>query len=194
MPARAAMASAAFSSTVCSVKSCGSWKLRPMPRRTMARGDEADDRLAVIARSCRPAASGSRSIMLMKVVLPAPFGPMMARNSPGITSRSMPSAALTPPKASLRPRAERSASRHAAAPPQPAGQHSPEPARREEDDRQQHAAEDHLPGIGHGRRGIDPHQLEGRGAQEGTERAAGAAEDGDEDQLAGGRSSRRAAA
>ena len=37
-PRREATASAAFSSTVCSVKSCGSWKLRPMPRRTMARG------------------------------------------------------------------------------------------------------------------------------------------------------------
>nr|WP_258231485.1 hypothetical protein [Achromobacter pulmonis] len=37
-PRRAAMASSRFCSTVCSVKSCGSWKARAMPSRAIRRG------------------------------------------------------------------------------------------------------------------------------------------------------------
>ena len=66
-----------------------------------------------------------------------------------------------------------------------------QPCRREQDDRDQHDAEDHLPGVGELGRGVEADELEDRRAGEGAERVAGPAEDGDEHELARISSSRR---
>src|SRR5262245_40678398 len=71
----------------------------------------------------------------MKVVLPAPFGPITAWVSPSLTSKSMPSVARSAPKLLTRPRTSSIGfgkdARQAAA---------------EEDDREhEQRAEDHLP-------------------------------------------------
>src|SRR5919109_2456857 len=60
--------------------------------------------------SMRPAVTGSApATRLNSVVLPAPFGPMSARRSPGRTASSTPSTARSPPNA-FDTRARRSAS------------------------------------------------------------------------------------
>src|SRR5829696_6907561 len=58
--------------------------------------------------STEPAVGGnSPEIRLNSVVLPAPFGPRMARRSPGLTSRSTSLTAWTPPKRRPTPRKRR---------------------------------------------------------------------------------------
>src|SRR6185436_16848004 len=85
-------------------------------------------------------ASGRRlpASWLMKVVLPAPFGPMTAWVSPSATSKSMPSVARSAPKFLTSPRT--SSIRFVENPCQ---------AATEEDDREdEQRAEDHLPVLG----------------------------------------------
>src|SRR2546429_2993445 len=57
-----------------------------------------------------PAARQTPVITLNIVVLPEPFGPMRPRIAPLLTSRSSASSATRPPKRTLRPEQERSAS------------------------------------------------------------------------------------
>src|SRR4051812_40449147 len=52
-----------------------------------------------------PASGGIKPVMtLNSVVLPAPFGPITLKISPGCTARSTPSTAATPPKCRFKPR------------------------------------------------------------------------------------------
>src|SRR5688572_2497015 len=57
-------------------------------------------------KKIRPPWTGMRPARRLKsVVLPAPFGPMMARNSPAATARDTLSTAAIPPKLRRNPRA-----------------------------------------------------------------------------------------
>ena len=50
------------------------------------------------SKTIEPDVGGTSQVsILKKVVLPAPFGPMMPRSSPCCTVKSMPSLATTPP-------------------------------------------------------------------------------------------------
>src|SRR5712691_5915587 len=79
------------------------WKERANPRRARAGAESAV--MSSLAKSTRPR-SGSRlpASWLISVVLPAPFGPMMACVSPSRTSRSTLSLASSAPKLFVRPR------------------------------------------------------------------------------------------
>src|SRR5882762_8194669 len=79
------------------------WKERANPRRARAGAESAV--MSSPAKRTRPR-SGSRlpASWLIRVVLPAPFGPMMAWVSPSRTSRSTSSLARSAPKLFLKPR------------------------------------------------------------------------------------------
>src|SRR5436190_10519317 len=81
----------------------------------------------------------------ISVVLPAPFGPMMACSSPFLTSSPTLSEAITPPKRLVRPSMASSASAMAFDLARRPGQHSIDAAAGEQRDQQQHRAEDELP-------------------------------------------------
>src|SRR5262245_6646121 len=76
----------------------------------------------------------------MSVVLPAPFGPMMACNSPGATSRPTLSDATTPPKRLVRPSILSSASTTARP-----RQQAVDTATRVKHDKQHHRPKNELP-------------------------------------------------
>ena len=82
------------------------WNVRERPRRARLRAG-----IAVTSSpnsSTLPAEGGnSPEIRLNSVVLPAPFGPRMARRSPGRTSRSTSDTATTPPNRRPTPRKRR---------------------------------------------------------------------------------------
>src|SRR5258706_2499120 len=79
------------------------WNERANPRRARAGAESAV--MSSPAKRTRPR-SGSRlpASWLIRVVLPAPFGPMMAWVSPSRTSRSTSSLARSAPKLFLKPR------------------------------------------------------------------------------------------
>src|SRR5512134_3458992 len=79
---------------------------------------------------------------LMKVVLPAPFGPMMAWVSPCLTSRLMPSLACSAPKLLCRSRTSRSGTSLMSG--EQPGEAALEEQHREHEERPQ----DHLPVLG----------------------------------------------
>src|SRR3954470_23965064 len=81
----------------------------------------------------------------ISVVLPAPFGPMMACSSPFVTSSPTLSEAITPPKRLVRPAMLSSASAMAFALAQRPRQHAVDAAAGEQHDQQQHRPEDELP-------------------------------------------------
>src|SRR6185295_12600513 len=93
-----------------------------------------------------PSAASSPEIWLISVVLPAPFGPMMACSWSGRTSSVTSSVTRSPPKffARFSMRSTASATDH---PPQPRRQPE-QPARREHRDQHEQRAEDHLPVLG----------------------------------------------
>ena len=74
------------------------WYVRPSPRAARRCGGK---RVTSRPKSViRPSLGGSSPLIRLKsVVFPAPLGPMMARRSPGRTSRLTPSTARRPPKA-----------------------------------------------------------------------------------------------
>src|SRR5260221_6964935 len=132
------------------------WKERA--RLLRARGGAGSAVTSSPAKAMRPL-SGRRSPASwpMKVVLPAPFGPMMACVSPSRTSKSMPSVARSAPKVLTSWRTSRiEASRIGLV--QDAGE-----AAAEEDDRQhEQRAEDHLPVLRPSREQVlDEEQREG---------------------------------
>src|SRR5262249_4589453 len=96
-----------------------------------------------------PLSRGKSPVMrLNSVVFPAPFGPMMRRRSPGITSSDTPFIAGRPPQA------WRTSARGSAAviPPSPRPDAPPEPARtrhhprgQEDHDEHEHEALQHFP-------------------------------------------------
>src|SRR6185503_13589638 len=81
----------------------------------------------------------------ISVVLPAPFGPMMACSSPFATSSPTLSEAITPPKRLVRPWMLSIASAMAFALARRPGQQSVDAAAGEQHDQQQHRAENELP-------------------------------------------------
>src|SRR3954470_5550649 len=102
------------------------------------------------ANAMRPASGTIRpEIWLIKVVLPAPFGPITACSSPGITSSVTSSVTRSPPKFLLKfsMRSTGSATNH---PPQPLGD-ADQPAAREHGDQHQQWPENHLPVLGEAR-------------------------------------------
>src|SRR5436189_1933143 len=78
----------------------------------------------------------------ISVVLPAPFGPMMACSSPCGTASMTSSEAITPPKRLVSPSIASSGSDMARS------QHAVDAAAREQHDQQQHGSEDDLPILG----------------------------------------------
>ena len=84
------------------------------------------------SKTTRPPSARTRPVTVLKNVLfPAPFGPMMARNSPGSTSRVTPPSACTPPKSrrSDSMRSTGSAGCHRASPGPPIRRAAAAPAR-----------------------------------------------------------------
>src|SRR5437867_3654303 len=116
--------------------------------------------------------------MLMKVVLPAPLVPIKPTTESCSIAALTSCAAVTAPKRLLRPRASRMAGMAGGERPQPFGQ--------EHDQHQQREAEAHLPRVRRQsiRERVD-RAIEQR-SDEGRQDAAGAGEDGDEDEFAGG--------
>src|SRR5260370_6436159 len=137
-------ASATLSSAEKSRKRLVIWKERARPRRDRAGASRPamsrPAKLIVPASTLRSPASCERS-----VVLPAPFGPMIAWVSPLTTSRSTRSVARSPPKLLLSPRTARNSSAIAG---RLAGQEAEEPAFREEHDQDEEGPEDDLPVLG----------------------------------------------
>src|ERR1700742_4035278 len=134
------------------------------------------------AKTMRPASGASNpEIWLIKVVLPAPFGPMTACSSPGITSKVTSSVTRRPPKFLERfsVRSTGSATEHPLQPLRDADQ----PARREYGDQDQQRPEDHLPVLGPARQPLLGEQKRGRADDRAVERAD-AAEDHHDQQFA----------
>src|SRR5918999_5379659 len=113
------------------------WKERASPSR--ARRGAGRRVMSVPAKRTLPA-SGSRlpASWLMKVVLPAPFGPITACVSPSRTSKSMPSHARSAPKVLVKPRTS------SIGLVEDAGEAAPEENHREHEERPQN----HLPVLG----------------------------------------------
>ena len=86
-----------FSNTLRREKIDVTWKLRERPRRVISCGSSPSMRRP--CSSMRPAESGKRPLTRLKsVVLPAPFGPMMAWREPVATSRVTPMMTAVGPK------------------------------------------------------------------------------------------------
>ena len=91
-----------FSSTLTSSKSSSDWKERRIPNRA---------RFVAFSRSIRrpsraiapPEARTNPVTASMRVVLPAPLGPMRPTTSPGATESDTPSTATTEPKRTVSP-------------------------------------------------------------------------------------------
>ena len=87
-----------FSNTV------GFWNLRPMPSWAMAASSLVVRSMLPRSNSTSPASGLVLPVMMsIIVVLPAPFGPMMARISPGASSSDRLLMARKPSKVTLTP-------------------------------------------------------------------------------------------
>src|SRR5689334_14175451 len=148
------------------------WKERARPLRARRGADRSVT--SSPANVMRPP-SGRRfpASWPMKVVLPAPFGPMIACVSPSRTSKSMPSVARSAPKLFV---SFRTSSIGFV---EDAGEAAPE----EEDRKDEQRAEDHLPVLGPAREQVlEEEQREG--AEHRSCRARHAAEDHHEHDVA----------
>ena len=86
-----------LSATLSSGKISVIWNVRAMPSRTRASGGSAVTSLP--SNFTLPAEGANRPLIRLKnVVLPAPFGPMIARSSPGSTVNETFSIAVRLPK------------------------------------------------------------------------------------------------
>src|SRR5512135_3324338 len=122
--------------------------------------------------------------MLMKVVLPAPFVPIRPTTESRSIAALMPSAAVTAPKLLCRPCASRIAATSGRL---AAREQRPYAVGQKQDEREQRGAEAHLPGVGREVVGNGVDRPEDERAEERGDHAAGAREDGDEDEFARGR-------
>src|ERR1019366_8344900 len=93
---RSSAAAVTASSTLMPENTCTNWKLRVRPRSAISGGDR---RVMSLSRNRTVPESGwmKPEIRLNSVVLPAPFGPITARISPGETSKLTSSTAARPP-------------------------------------------------------------------------------------------------
>src|SRR5262245_63667980 len=87
------------------------------------------------------------------VVLPAPFGPMMACNSPLCTPSEIASDAMTPPNRLVRPSISSSVSTRVSVTTHPR-QQTVDATTREQHDQQEQRAEHDLPVFGHAHGGV----------------------------------------
>src|SRR5262245_44354449 len=134
----------------------------------------------------RPASGAiSPASWLISVVLPAPFGPMIACSSPCGTASAIASEATTPPKRLLRSSISKSAS--ATAHP---GEQTVNAAAREQHDQQEKRTEDDLPVFGYARQQLFQHQQRHR-ADARPEHRPHAAEHSHDDEIEIGRASCR---
>src|SRR5215813_1907847 len=141
-PACAYTASATLSSAVKSRKSEVTWNERASPR--ALRRSVRNAVISCPSKRMHPASGAiSPASWPIKVVLPAPFGPMMACSSQGSTSSVMSSEATTPPKRLVRRSTRRSGS--ATAEPR---QNGVDPAARIEHDQQDQRTQDDRPVLG----------------------------------------------
>src|SRR5258708_5532590 len=115
----------------------------------------------------------------IRVDLPAPFGPMMACNSPAGTSREMLSEASTPPNRLVRSRICKSGSATVQS-----RQSACDAAAGIDHDEQQQRADDDLPILRHPRKPLLKHQERDR-ADERTEQRSHAAKHDHHDEIAG---------
>src|SRR3954464_15479372 len=148
------------------------WNERARPLRARRGADRPV--MSSPAKTMRPA-SGRRlpASWLMKVVLPAPLGPITACVSPSRTSKSMPSVARSAPKLLVRPRTS------SIGLVEDAGEAAAEEDHREDQQR----PEDHLPVLGPAfEHFLDEEQ--GEGAEDRPRGAGNAAQDHHEHQLA----------
>src|SRR6266849_8258319 len=117
----------------------------------------------------------------IKVDLPAPFGPMMACNSPAGTSRQTPSEASTPPNRLVRSRICKSGSATVQS-----RQSAFDAAAGIDHDEQQQGADDDLPIFRHPRQPLLKHQKRD-GADQRAEQRTHAAKHDHHDEIAGAR-------
>src|SRR5258705_3370432 len=122
--------------------------------------------------------------MLMNVVLPAPLLPISPTMASCSTATLMSLAAVTAPKLLFNPFASRTIAMSGSL--ALAGEQRPQPARQEHDDGQHGDAERHLPGVRRILVSKAADGLEDERAEEGSKDAAGAGQNADEDELAGG--------
>src|SRR5881296_1183056 len=181
-PACACTASATLSRAVNSRKMLVIWNERASPRCERAGAGSAVT--SAPANRIVPASGGrSPESWPISVVLPAPFGPMIASVSPSATSRSTPSVATRPPKRLVSPRTASSVSATGDA---GAGQQAEETAPGVEDDEDEQRAEHDLP-VHRPRREHVLEEQEGDGAEHRAVQRAHAAEDDHDHDLAGAR-------
>ena len=105
-PAALSTAMRKFSLTVNSGKISVTWKVRAMPSDTrLLAGNRV---MSCPSKKMDPLVGGKSPLMRLKnVVLPAPFGPITARSSPGSTAKETSLIATRLPKARVTPRASR---------------------------------------------------------------------------------------
>src|SRR2546423_1220598 len=126
----------------------------------------------------RPACGASSPVSCpISVVLPAPFGPMMAWSSPSGTARLTSSEAVTPPKRLVSPSIASSASGMARP------QYAVDAAAGIKHDEQQQWADDDLPVFGDARERLFQHEQRARADQR-TDRRTHAAEHNNDDEVA----------
>ena len=88
---------------MCFSNTVGFWNLRPMPSSAIS-ASSSWVRSDLPRNSARPASGRVLPVMTsIIVVLPAPFGPMMARISPGSITSDRPFSALKPSKLTVTP-------------------------------------------------------------------------------------------
>src|SRR5262249_15110236 len=171
-PACAWTASATLSRAEKSRKMLVTWNERARPRR--ARCGVSSRVTSSSAKRIEPASDRrSPASWPMNVVLPAPFGPMIACRSPGATARAMPSLGSRPPKRLRRPRTASNASAIARL---GARDEAEQAALREQHHEDQEGPEDDLP-VGGQRREHVLEEQQHDGADHGPEQRAHAAED-----------------
>src|SRR6516165_4804971 len=145
-PARDCTASATFSSAEKPGRIELTWNDRAKPSSARACVGKA-----VMSRppNWMVPASGAISpeIWLISVVLPAPFGPMTAWSSRGMTANVRSSVTTSAPN-DLRSRSRCSTASGTSEPPRQVAREADEAAAREQDDEHEHRPEDHLPVLG----------------------------------------------
>src|SRR3954471_11445419 len=177
-PAWACTASVTFCNAVKFGNSEVIWNERASPIRLRSWTRSAV--MSLPSNSMRPAfGTSSPASWLISVVLPAPFGPMMACNSPLATSNMTLSEATMPPKRLVRPSTLSIASATA----QP-HQDTVDAAARVERDREQHRAEDEALEFGEARQPLFEEEKRHR-ADHGAEHRAHAAEHRHHHEIAG---------
>ena len=96
-------ASSRFSSTVWLRNTVGFWNFRPMPSSAMSVSERRVRSFASPKNASPVSGRVFPVITSIIVVLPAPLGPMMQRNSPGSMINESPASALKPSKLTVTP-------------------------------------------------------------------------------------------